>query len=89
MIPSSPADHSRPGPDRGIPDRQCPACGEDRLTEFDGVTLRWHCNVCSETWRNRPGRHVPVRPAQRPLPGTLPPLEFDTSEFPPLPDSKK
>jgi ribosomal protein L37AE/L43A len=61
----------------------CPACGEDRLTEFDGVTLLWACAVCSETWRNGPGRRVPARPAQRVLPRTRESLDFDRVELPP------
>jgi hypothetical protein len=67
---------------------ECPACGEERLVEFDSLALRWHCNVCSETWRNRPGRHLPSRPAQGSLPGTVPPLDFDVSELPPSADSR-
>jgi hypothetical protein len=63
-------------------DRECPACGETRLVEFDAVTLRWYCAVCSESWRNRPGRHVPVRPAQRSLPGTFPSLDLQQQRVP-------
>jgi hypothetical protein len=41
-----------------MPAATCPACGEDRLVEFDPVLKRWFCLVCATRWRPFGGRWV-------------------------------